>query len=167
ISTVIFSPTFFRASTGDSGFSSPAGAKLTAKRTRSGTPKQRDIGHLPGRVGRIVSINDMIMSGQRLLPISAAAAAARGLFLARQELNRLAQAAVAFEEALRQSVHQRQELEQLIDACEALLSGLAGGLGAEHFRRQFFAAAAQRIEDGIDLAALALAGDEGEHLPDV
>src|SRR4051794_14172592 len=74
---------------------------------------------------------------------------------------------MAVEEALRETVEQGEELQQVVDTAEALLRLLGGGERAQRFGSELIAAAAQRVEDRIDFAPLALTGHQGEHLPDV
>src|SRR5262249_11752650 len=89
------------------------------------------------------------------------------LFRSRQQIDGGAQAALALEESLGQAVDQSQEGEQIADAAAALAHARPVRFRAELLRSQILLAAPAGVEDGVDLTALALGRDDGEHLPDV
>src|SRR5262249_21500214 len=84
-----------------------------------------------------------------------------GLILG-QAFKRLAQAALALEEAPRPAAQECHDLKQFLDAPHAFLRRRGNGAGV-----QLVPAPPQRPQDRVDLAAPALAGDQGELDPDV
>ena len=61
-----------------------------------------------------------------------------------QQVERRAQAALALEETLRQTVHQCHKLEEIVDAPQSLLGCRMVGDFAERFGGQFLSAPPQR-----------------------
>src|SRR5262245_48744507 len=91
----------------------------------------------------------------------------RLLVLLVEQVHRSAQAALTLEEALSELVDQTENGEQVVDAATPVLGLRLVGVGAEGIGGEALLALPQRVQDRIDLAPLALGGDQGEHLPDI
>src|SRR5262249_15049188 len=84
-----------------------------------------------------------------------------------EKLNRFAEAAVGLEKSLGEAVHEREEGQQVIDSPQAFACGAVLALAPCGLLQQLLATASERIDDGVNFAALALVGHQGEHVPDI